>query len=175
MLSSRWFKSVRSPITLQLIYTGPVQVTSYSIQLTLPNGFTNITGGNSVYVNGGPLQPYEEFTVPFTINIHNASLGAYTIPLKITWNTIEGNGVIVNTVQYMTFTVFLTGQPNIEVSPETSLLYAGEVNNITLVISNVGTGSIYNLSLSVSSQQVSILNNIPKIQLLSPNQSVKYL
>ncbi|QXJ36192.1 COG1361 S-layer family protein [Saccharolobus shibatae] len=161
------------PITLQLVYTGPVPVSSYSIQLMLPNGFTNITGGNSVYVNGGPLQPYEEFTVPFTINIRNLSLGTYTIPLKIIWNTIEGNGVVVNTVQYMVFTMFLMGEPNIEVSPETSLLYAGEVNNITLVISNVGSGTIYNLSLSVSSQQVSILNNLPKIQLLSPNQLIR--
>jgi len=119
------------------------------------------------------LQPYEEFTVPFTINIRNLPLGAYTIPLKIIWNTIEGNGVVANTVQYMAFTMFLMGEPNIEVSPETSLLYAGEVNNITLVISNVGSGTIYNLSLSVSSQQVSILNNLPKIQLLSPNQLIR--
>ncbi|AAK40987.1 hypothetical protein SULI_08880 [Saccharolobus solfataricus] len=161
------------PITLQLIYTGPISVSSYSIQLILPNGFTNITGGNSVYINGGPLQPYEEFTVSFTINIRNVSLGAYTIPLKIIWSTIEGNGVVVNTLQYMSFTMFLMGQPNIEVYPETSLLYPGEVNNITLVILNLGSGSIYNLSLSVSSQQVSILNNLPKIQSLSPTQSVK--
>ena len=160
------------PITLDMIYTGPVSVNSYSIQIQLPQGFTNTTGGNIVYVNGGALQPYQEFSIQFNVNIHNASLGGYTIPMKINWETVEGGGMTVISTQYMTFTLFLMGEANIQVIPSVSSLYAGEVNNITLIISNDGTGNLYNLSISVSSQ-LSILNVLPKINLLPAGQSIK--
>ena len=158
-------------ITLEMIYTGPVSVNSYSIQIQLPKGFTNATGGNVVYANGGALQPYQEFSIQFNVNIHNASLGGYTIPMKITWDAIEGSGVTAIYTQYMTFTLFLRGEANIEIMPSVSSLYAGEVNNITLIISNDGTGNLYNLSISVSSQ-LSILNVLPKINLLPAGQSI---
>ena len=160
------------PITLEMIYTGPVSVNSYSIQIQLPKGFTNTTGGNVVYVNGGALQPYQEFPIQFNVNIHNASLGGYTIPMKITWDAIEGGGVTATYTQYTTFTLFLMGEANIEIMPSVSSLYAGEINNITLIISNEGTGNIYNLSISVSSQ-LSIINVLPEISILPAGQSVK--
>lgn len=160
------------PINLNLIYTGPVTVDSYSIQLYLPKGFSNSSGGNVIQINGGALQPDQEFVVPFTINIYNVSLGGYTIPLKVIWNAVEGNGISVNVVQYMAFTLFLKGQPNIEIIPKTFMLYMGKVNNITLILSNTGSGSLYNLSISISSQ-LAILNNLPEIKTLLPNQSVE--
>ena len=160
------------PITLEMIYTGPVPVNSYSIQIQLPKGFTNATGGDTVYVNGGALQPYQEFSIQFSVNILNTSLGGYTIPMKITWDAVEGGGVTAIYTQYMTFTLFLMGEANIEIVPGVSSLYAGEINNITLIISNTGTGNIYNLSISVSSQ-LSILNVLPKISILPAGKSVK--
>lgn len=160
------------PITLDMIYTGPVSVNSYSIQIQLPQGFTNTTGGNIVYVNGGALQPYQEFPIQFNVNIHNTSLGGYTIPMKINWEAVEGGGMTVISTQYTTFTLFLMGEPNIQVIPSVSSLYAGEVNNITLIISNDGTGNLYNLSILATSQ-LSILNVLPKISVLPAGQSVK--
>ncbi|WP_338601006.1 hypothetical protein V6M85_13110 [Sulfolobus tengchongensis] len=161
------------PVDLQLIYTGPVPVNSYSIQIELPKGFSNITGGDLIYVNGGSLQSYEEFPVSFVVNIYNASLGGYTIPLKVIWNTIEGSGVSVSVIQYLTFTLYLMGQSNLEIIPSSSSLTAGAINNITLIVMNIGSGNVYNLTLSVSSQELSILNSLPKIGLIKPNQSVK--
>jgi len=160
------------PVTLNIIYNGPVPVESYNIQIFLPNGFTNETNGNIIYVEGGSLQPYQEFDISFNVNINNVSLGSYLFPIKIVWNTTEGEGVLVSVVQYSTFTITLMGQPNLEIFVNPIVLYAGSVNNVTLIIQNVGTGNVYNLSLSISSQ-FSILNALPRIPILKHNQSIK--
>ncbi|MEM3801322.1 MAG: hypothetical protein QW183_00570, partial [Saccharolobus sp.] len=160
------------PISLQILYSGPVQVNSYSIYMYLPSGFTNISGGNVINVSGGALSPYTQFTVPFVINIHNASLGIYTIPVKIIWSVIEGDGSVIEIVQYSSFTIALMGQPNLEIFLTPSTLYAGNLNNLTLSILNTGSGPIYNVSLSISST-LSIIGNLPKISYLKQNQSVK--
>ncbi|MEM4944501.1 MAG: hypothetical protein QW214_08120 [Saccharolobus sp.] len=160
------------PISLQILYSGPVQVNSYSIYIYLPSGFTNISGGNVINLSGGALSPYTQFTVPFVINIHNASLGIYTIPVKIIWSVIEGDGSVIEVVQYSSFTIALMGQPNLEIFLTPSTLYAGNLNNLTLSILNAGSGPIYNVSLSISST-LPIIGNLPKISYLKQNQSVK--
>lgn len=156
---------------LSLIYTGPVDIQSYSVELLLPKGITNVTGGNTIYYFGGLLQPESEVFIPINININNVSLGSYSIPVKIVWNAIEGEGSVVSIVQYLSFSLTLLGSSNIQVVPSVSLLYAGTVNNISLNIRNTGNGNIYNLSITPLTS-VSILNTLPKIPLLKPNQSV---
>ncbi|TRM97445.1 hypothetical protein DJ527_11955 [Sulfolobus sp. F1] len=156
---------------LSLIYTGPVNIESYSVELLLPKGITNVTGGSAIYFFGGLLQPESEVSIPINININNVSLGSYSIPVKIVWNAIEGEGSVVSITQYSSFSLTLLGTSNIQVVPSSSLLYAGTVNNITLNIRNTGNGNIYNLSI-MPSTSVSILNTLPKISLLKPNQTV---
>lgn len=160
------------PINLQLLYTGPVPIDSYSIKVYLPKGFTNTTGGNIIEVNGGPLSPNELLTVPLTVNINNVSLGTFTIPIEIIWNAVEGDGDIVSVVQYSSFTLALMGNPNLEVSLSSYDLTPGTLNDVYLIITNNGSGKVYNLTLTISSP-LSIIGNLPEISYLNPGQSIE--
>ena len=160
------------PIQLEMLYLGPVPVSSYVIEAYLPKGFTNVTGGNVVYVRGGPLAPDTPFTVTLTVNILNATLGVYTIPLKITWYAIEGEGSVVGVVQYTSFTLALDGSVSLYVGLSSYVLSPGSLNSVYLIVTNNGTGPVYNLSLSISTD-LSVIGKIPEIPYLGPGKSVK--
>ncbi|BFI74619.1 hypothetical protein [Sulfurisphaera ohwakuensis] len=160
------------PINLQLEYTGPVEINSYSIIITLPQGFTNESGGNEIIINGGSVQPNEIIPLTFSVNTKNINLTSYTFPIKIIWNAVEGEGEIVSVVQYTSFTLIAMGNNEIQITPLTSILYSNSINNVTILLTNQGSGNIYNVTLSVSSPQASILSYKTQIPEIKAGQSV---
>jgi len=143
---------------LSFEYVSPVPLSMIEITLNLPRGFHNITGGNVIDVKQ-PVQG-DEGSSQFTVNVDldQVSKGTYFIYGKAVLYAIQG-GVIRQYTQNISFPIHVLGEERILVYSSNYNLIQGRLNNVTLIISNLGSGDAYNLSVTLSSQGAGILNS----------------
>jgi hypothetical protein len=152
-------------VTLQYIYTATAE--TVETYLELPNGFSVYNGSSVAYATTTGTYPTgATIQLSYPINLASTlSLGSYVIPMDISW-TAAGYAYYLNdTIQV---TVQVEGRPQIQVSyaPGSSLT-AGEVNDVSFVVSNNGSGTASDISLSANTQTGGVLNTLPQIQSLS--------
>lgn len=155
IISANWISSIPHPNTqdaqvqLVIAYQGPIDSIGFSGVIYLPKGFTNISGGDEVYVNGPALSPGAYTTITFALNVGSISPGSYTFPLTIYWYS-NNNGVEETYVQNLTFTLVISGENLFTVySNGPSELSPNTYVNISYIIFNQGDENAYNITLTL--------------------------
>lgn len=156
-------------VTLQYIYSATAE--TVETYLNLPSGFSVYNGSSVAYAaTTGTFPTGATIQLSYALDLASTlSLGSYVIPMQISW-TAAGYAYYLNdTVQV---TVQLEGRPQIQVSYASGgSLTAGEVNDVSFIVSNNGSGAASAIYLSVSAQAGGVLNTLPQIQSLSAGQS----
>ncbi len=160
------------PLTVTFLYNVQCVATSVQVSLNpLPNGFTDVNGQTNTTAYTTNVTPNSIFQLVFPLNVSpSATIGAYTFPVNVTWNTSEAS----NLTQSTSFTVRLKGSTQLDFSAIRTSLIAGQVNNVTLVLSNVGTGNASQIATSVTGPaSLSLLNRLPTVENLSASLKVR--
>ncbi len=157
------------PLTVNILFFGTCTVTAATFSLGLSSPLSASNGkdyANSYEVNVNPGSILHE---TFYVNIaSNASLKTYTLPLTV--NYYSGNMTVLT--DSFDVSVALKGNAVLVYTPSSTVLYAGQVNDLTLTIQNAGTGNASSISTSVSpSAQVGVLDQLGTVSELYAGNS----
>lgn len=141
--------------------------------LNLYGGVTDFTGSqySSQYLQS--IQPPSMFNMVFHLNIgSNVTVGpnSYeTYPLVLSWDSDNGS---TNVQQQINVQVPLKGAANLTFTLPTPDVTAGKISNVTIIVSNTGTGAASDISTKLTpSSGVSLLTQPGMISYLAPGQS----
>ncbi|MBE5729194.1 hypothetical protein IG206_00105 [Candidatus Parvarchaeota archaeon] len=142
------------PLTVTLLNRGNCSAPIVNITLSnLPSGFSLSSTAQNFSSILNQVQPYSTFSVTFYLNIlQNESLRDYYLPLTIQYS----NSSQTNT-QHLNATVPLLGQADVSLTPYSVLLTAGQVNYITVVFANTGSGDMSHISSTITSPQMTVI------------------
>lgn len=118
---------------------------------------------------------YSIFNMVFYLNLaRNLSVGQNTTlsyPIYIAWN-YTGNSTERYT-QELNVSLPLKGSPSLVFSIPYSTLIAGQTNNVTVQVSNIGTGYAYDINLPLTSSPViNLIRQAGTISSLAPGSDV---
>ena len=162
------------PLTVTLEnYGGSCSFVDVNGRLDLYGGISDFNGSSYANYYIGDLAPYSVFNMVFYLNIaQNVSAGPSTVasfPYYISWN--YSNDTVRSTQQY-NLSIPIYGNPVPKFSVPKAPLVAGELNNISILVQNIGSGAIRNLSAMVPTQSgMSIISQPKTIPLIEPNSS----
>ena len=158
------------PLTVTLLYTGPCAVTAASFELNLSQPLVGTNGAAKPTDYEVNLAADTIISETYYLNVGaNASLGAYSVPMHIGYNTSNYLGVFF---QDVAANIDLKGTVDIRFTSNPSYLYAGTVNEVNVSVSNSGSGNASLVSpAAASSGQASILNQLSQIAELSANST----
>ena len=149
-------------VTLQ--YFGNTIVTSLHALLSLPGSFTDQSGAKTALAYATGISPSSVFVLSFWLKIaSNAPVSQYDIPVRLNWNDSLASSMSTT----LDAIVPLNGKVDPSVSVLNSGLYPGKVNNVTLQVTNKGTGALSQLQLTPTLSAGSLLNQVAKIQALN--------
>lgn len=142
-------------------------------QLQVYGGFSNFNGSAefpAAYI--GQLEPGSLFNMVFYLNIaKSVSAGpnnVYIFPLDMYYNY---SNYTSRYSQSINVGVPLYGSANLTYSPSTKALGPG-LDNLTLTVSNMGSGALYNISTSIaSSTGISTISQPQSVGSLLPRES----
>lgn len=173
------------PLTLTLQYLYPYSALYAQVDVLLPSGFsstsTSLAGNasnNATIYYTSSLEKGQVFQVETFVNLaSNVSLGSYTFPTTLLWSAVLTNSTSapeVSLEQNTNFAVTVEGSTKLSFSSSQTALTSGQINNITLTLANSGTGNASDIETTITSSnpaQVSVLNQFPNVNELSPQQS----
>ncbi|MCL4391024.1 hypothetical protein M1578_02390 [Candidatus Marsarchaeota archaeon] len=164
------------PLTLSIQSYGTssntCSLTAVEGQLQVYGGFSNFNGSAeypTAYVQ--QVYPSSIFNMEFNLNIANVIAGpniTYIFPLYLYYN--YSNYTLRNS-QTINIGIPMHGSANLIYTPSVKALGPG-IDNVTLRVSNTGSGALANISTSISSQSgISVLEQPQGISYLAPGQS----
>lgn len=158
------------PLTVTLLYRGACGLTAASFELYLSQPLVGANGGNEPTTYEANLASGAVISETYYVNIKStASLKTYTIPLYAVYSNSNYTGLS----QTLEVSVLLKGTVGLAFTSNVPYLYAGSVNEVTVSVSNTGSG---NASLitpqATASGQMSILNQLSQIAELPPGSTV---
>ncbi|MEM3427765.1 MAG: NEW3 domain-containing protein [Nitrososphaerales archaeon] len=164
-------------LTLILRNTQTYQISSINATLHLKKPFTNTTGGSvAVSYSDATVAAGATFTLQYLLNIdEDTSVGNYTLTLRLSyidlWSTRQQQIIPVNVV--------LTGRGKITVTPLSTEFYIGSTNRLALEITNVGSASVLNPSITLTPPSslpivVDPLGATQYFNEIAPNKAVIY-
>jgi len=122
-------------IQLSIIYAENVRAYAVGIEISLPNGIHNSTGGTEIFKCIPITSTQGDINVNFTVNIGNVSSRTLLFEENQSWFLDNNVSMIYNVSDNLTLTYL--GDP----VPYVTL------RNQTLVIENLGTAPLYNITL----------------------------
>ncbi len=158
------------PLTVSLLFYGPCTATASSFTLSLTQPLTSSSGKDSASAYSVNVAPDTILQETFYLNIEgNASLKTYTLPLSIVYHTSANSTVLDESISV---SIALKGNVVLNFAPSTTILYAGQVNDLKVTASNTGSGNASSLAVSVTpSSQISVLNELSAIAELPAGDS----
>ncbi len=159
------------PLTVSLLFYGPCTDSASSFTLTLPAPFSAVTGKDTATVYQVDVAPDTILQETFYLNINSsAALKAYSLPLSINYQTPSNSTTSTESTQV---SIALKGDVKLSFTSPTDVLYSGQLNDVEVTVSNVGTGNATSLDVSVTpSAQISTLTGPTAISELSAGKSV---
>ena len=155
-------------LTLQYIYSA----TAESIQgyLQLPSGFSLYNGSSVAYASTSGVYPTgATITLSFTLSLSSTlALGSYIIPLDLSW-TAAGYAYILNDT--VPVTIRVEGRPQLYFASSGQTLTPDAVNQISVSVSDNGSGPATSIFITASSLTGGILNTIPELNSLNPGSA----
>ena len=176
------------PLTLTVQYVYPYSALYAQFESKLPSGFSvtsagisSQSGGNSTLYYTNKLVQGQIFQLQMYLNLaENVSIGKYSFPTTITWSAVLTNSTNepeVSLNQSTTFAVTVEGDSKLAFSSPNRGLVSGQINNVTLDLTNSGTGNVSNVLTTITSsnpQTISVLSGIPQTSELDAGGSVSY-
>ena len=158
------------PLTVTLLYEGGCSLTAASFELSLSYPFVGADGASNLVVYEVNLASDATISETYYVSVSSsAGLATYSVPLLIGFSTSAYTGLS----QTLEVSVLLKGTVDLAFTSNVPYLYAGTVNEVTISVSNKGSG---NASLiapqATASGQMSILNQLSQIAELSPGSTV---
>ena len=165
-------KDVPLTVTLES-YDTNCELQNVVATLSPYGGITDFTGASTSAYYLQDIQPPSIINMVFHLNIgSNVSMGPYTIvtyPLVISWDSNNGS---TDVQQQLNVQVPLQGAANLSFKTPTPDITAGKVSNVTITVSNTGSGVASDISTMVSSSSgVSLLGQPQTISSLTPGQT----
>lgn len=140
--------------------------------LQLYGGVTNFNGSSISQYYMQSISPYQMFSMVFNLNIaQNVSASpnkTITYPLYLSWNYT--NETSRNTQEF-SLSVPMEGSSQLLFGVNNHGLVSGEQNNVTLQVTNVGSGYAYYISPSIYSTSLSLTNQPVPIASLAPGET----
>ena len=162
------------PLTVSLLYAGGCTLTAASFGLTLSQPFSLTSGGSYSTDYEANLASGTITNEVYYLNLNStAAVGTYNLPLSIGYEVTTSKNAVVSYSESTKATISLRGSVELSFSAGTSSLFAGETNNLTVTITNGGTGNATAIDPGVTaSSQVGILSQLSGLSLLSSGASV---
>lgn len=159
------------PLTVSILFYGPCTVTESTFDLGLTGALTAASGKSSASTYEVNVAPDTILHETFYVNVAaDAALGTYTLPMSVTFYTAANSSQLSESFDV---SIALKGNAELTFTPSSTVLYAGQVNDLGVTISNMGSGNATDISVSVStSAQISVLSQIPLVSKLSNGSSV---
>jgi hypothetical protein len=156
-------------LTMTIQYTGSMAVSRLTVTLHPPSGFTDSNGATHPKAYSPAIQPSTIFQIGFSLDISSSvAIGSHTFSTQITWTTIDNS----TNEEYVDVTVRLRGKVALTFQAEDTSLSPGQVNAITITVSNDGSGDASKILISITSPpQTSILTEMPNAFDLAAGQS----
>lgn len=168
------------PLTVTVQYQGSLeaqsvrgllQLSAAAIGQQVISGFTDIYGNSTATASVFSIGPDSTFTLTYFVDISNITrVGAYSIPIELQW-TDSTTGSSGYDAQSATISLTMLGVPNLVFRASPLVLVPGRVNNVSLTVSNQGSGDASQVAISDSASGVSVLNPIFELVSLPPGQS----
>jgi uncharacterized membrane protein len=168
--------SVNVPLVVTFQFLG--SSTASRIQATLgvpgslPSGITDTYGNPQPTASTVSVQPDTAFQLTYYLNIaQSVPVGTYLISVEMKWNyTSQSSPGYFDEID--SFNARILGTVQMSASTSQSTLNAGEVNNVTLTLTNRGAGTASQISPALSTSAGSVLTILPVIQSLTGGASV---
>ena len=157
------------PLTVTFQYLYPIGASSIEALLTLPRGFSLYDGTNQTYAAtqaGVSTDSVFQLTFGGIFLSPSLSLGAYNFTLNL-WAYLPASGGSIILPENLTVSAYVEGTPQLLFSTSTPSLLSSEVNDIPILVTNSGSGSASQLSLSVSAPGISVLSPLLEIPYLA--------
>jgi hypothetical protein len=168
------------PLTVTVEYQGSLEAQSVRglLQLSAATtnqqpvaGFTDEFGNTTATASAFSINPGSVLTLDYFVNIANTTkVGDYSIPIELQWSDATTGSSTYDT-QSATISVMMLGIPDLVFTASPLALLPGRVNNISLKISNQGSGDASRTAISVSASGVSVLDPVLEASTLAPGQS----
>ncbi len=165
--------SVDVPLTVSMeVFGNSCALSNIQGTLELYGGLSNFNG-SSISRSFIPNEnAYSIFNMVFNLDISkNLSVGqntTLTYPLYVAWNYTE-NGTERYT-QQLSLNVPFRGAPQLVFNISNPYLTAGQDSNVTIQVSNKGTGTAYNIQVPVSSSTLNFISQPKTIAELAPGE-----
>jgi hypothetical protein len=162
------------PLTVTLeTYGTDCQFENLVGTLQLYGGVSNYDGGSTSTYYLQSTQPPSMFNMVFYLNIaDNVTMGpnvTVSYPLVLEWDSSNGT---INNKQQINLNIPMNGAANLTFSAKKPQVTAGKVTNVSITVSNTGSGVASDISTTISSQQgVSFISQPNEISSLGPGQS----
>lgn len=162
------------PLTVTLeSYDTNCELQNVVATLSPYGGITDFTGASTSVVYLQDIQPPSIVNLVFHLNIgSNVSMGPYdsaTYPLVLSWDSDNGS---TNVQQQLNVQVPLEGAANLSFKTSAPDIIAGKITNVTISVSNTGSGIASDISTTASSSAgVSLLSQPQLIPTLAPNET----
>ena len=140
------------PIQVKLYNPNDCELVGVLAKVPLTSQFTTINGSSTAYDYIGNVQPYSFFSAIFYLDIPNTTqvspTEGYYEPLDLYWNyTNDSNSFYYST----TFYAPVRGSTGFSINATSHGLLAGAVNNLTIKLTNTGSGYAYDIKPSITS------------------------
>jgi len=173
------------PLTITLLFSGPCSSPQTTFYLGLTQGpnvipFLGLNGVQEPQDVSLNIAPNTLVTETYYLNIdQNALTGlTYYIPLIIDYSNNTANDVITQTTQVnggpLTAPIPLYGPVQLNFAATPTNLTPGQVNNVTITISNTGSAASGPVSTTVTAPSgVSLFNQLATTTAIDPGSSVQ--
>ncbi len=162
------------PLTVTLeSYGNQCELQGVQGYLQLYGGFSNYNGSAYAESYQATVQPYSTFSMVFYLNIADNVTAApnktFTYPLYISYNYT--NETSRNT-QFYNLAIPFGGAPQLSFNVKNHALVAGAINNVTVEVTNSGSGYASDVSATpTQSSNISLVNQTKTIPSIAPNQT----
>lgn len=168
------------PLTVSLLFAGPCTSPETTFELTLseannPVPFTGLNGNPQPSIVVLNTEPSTLLTETFYLNVNqNAQPGVtYDIPLVIQYTNNTASELVTQIDNslggQLVVPISLYGPVDLSYQASTSHLVAGAENNVTLTVSNTGSGTSGPVTTTVTAPTgVTLLNQLPATSSLGP-------
>jgi hypothetical protein len=173
-----------SKVTITLLYTGGTYLYNTYFRLIPCPGTTipvSVASTNPVYI--GWITPNQQVTITYLLNT--------TVPLncqstiEITWGAQYERSAMAQVPTYiqvagsgltsMNLPLIIYGEPSIIATTNTTYLVGNLANPINIAIENNGSGTIYNLQVSIAVQGASMVPSMSSITIGTLNPGSTYM
>lgn len=158
------------PLTVTLQYDFATTASSVVGSLILPTGFSLYDGTSETFsTTSGSVAGGSVFEMTFQGIFLSPSLAVGLYNFSLDLSAYSGTSLLFE--QDSVLAVYVEGTPQLQFSTSTPSLTAGQVDDVPLTLSNVGSGNASRISLTISGTGASVLTPSLKVPSLGANES----